>query len=126
MNEITLKSPQVTQFSWGVTQVEGYDKPFKDVKLYPGGAREWNWDETGTRHSPGIQPADVEELLEHGAKIVVLSKGVQERLQTCPETLEMLEAKGIRVYVLQTEIAIERYNLLAQSEAVGALIHSTC
>ena len=73
-----------------------------------------------------LEKMPVAELLEHGAQIVVLSKGVQERLQTCPETLEMLEAQGIRVYVLQTEIAIERYNLLAQSEAVGALIHSTC
>jgi hypothetical protein len=38
----------------------------KDFKLYPGGGREWDWTETNTGHVPGIQPADVEELLEHG------------------------------------------------------------
>ncbi len=37
-----------------------------------GGGREWDWDETGTRHSPGNQPAD-EEFLAHGATAVVLS-----------------------------------------------------
>jgi hypothetical protein len=35
---------------------------------------------TGTRHSPGIQPADAQELIDHGTKAVVLSKGIWERL----------------------------------------------
>ena len=50
------------------------EKPYKDAKLFPGGSREWNWRETGTEHVPGIQPADVQELLDHGAKVVVLSR----------------------------------------------------
>ena len=52
---------------------------------------------TGTDHVPGIQPSDVEELLEHGAKVVVLSKGIYQRLQTCSETLEMLKQKRDRL-----------------------------
>lgn len=123
---VTTRSPRVTHFEWGRVDVDGFDAPFKDVKLFPGGAREWDWSETGTRHVPGIQPADVEELLEHGAAIVILSKGVQEQLQTCPETLQMLEARGIVAHVLQTERAIELYNQLCEREKVGALIHSTC
>jgi len=119
-------SPHITHFSWGRVAVEGYDREFRDVKLYPGGAREWDWSETGTHHEPGIQPADVEELLKQGATVIVLSKGVEERLLTCPETLQMLEEMGIETYVLQTEKAVERYNELSQHERVGALIHSTC
>lgn len=119
--------PKIKFFKWGHLDIEGYDAPFKDAKLYPGGARGWDWNETGTRHSPGIQPADVEELLDHGATVVVLSKGVHKRLGVCRETLDMLEARGVQVYVLQTEQAIQRYNELAASNhAVGALIHSTC
>lgn len=120
------KSPKITHFEWGVTQVEGFDVPFKDVKLYPGGARAWDWGETGTRHIPGIQPADVEELLEHSAEVVVLTKGVHERLQTKAETLKMLKERGVEVHVLQTEKAVEKYNELTESHAVGALVHSTC
>ena len=52
---------------------------------------------------PGIQPADVQELIEHGATAVVLSKGIWERLQVCPETLEVLDKNGIQIEVLQTE-----------------------
>jgi hypothetical protein len=120
------KSPQIMHFEWGRLDIEGYDEPFKDAKLYPGGAREWDWSETGTRHEPGIQPADVTELLEHGATVVVLSKGVHERLLTCTETLDLLREKGITTHVLQTEAAVEMYNRLADAQTVGALIHSTC
>jgi hypothetical protein len=98
----------------------------RDFKLYPGGGREWDWTETGTHHVPGIQPADVQELLDHGSKIVILTRGMQLALQTCPETLQMLRDKGVRYYVEETQAAVELYNRLAQTEAVGGLFHSTC
>jgi hypothetical protein len=106
--------------------VEGYDTPFRDVKLFPGGAREWDWRETGTHHSPGIQPADVRELLEHGAAVIVLSSGFQERLGVSRDTLLMLEKAEITTVLLPTEEAVAHYNALRESEAVGALIHTTC
>ncbi len=117
-------SPRITHLSWGRLEADG--QRFKDAKLYPGGAREWDWRETGTQHVPGIQPDDVTELLDHGADVVVLSKGVWERLQVCPETLAMLEEKGVTVEVLQTEAAVERYNALRTSRRVAGLFHSTC
>jgi hypothetical protein len=55
------RSPKIVDTAWGRIEVEGLGVG-KDFKLYPGGGREWNWDETGTRHVSGIQPADVEEL----------------------------------------------------------------
>ena len=94
--------------------------------MFPGGAREWDWRETGTHHVPGIQPADVQELIEHGAKAVVLSKGIWEQLKVCPETLEVLAQSGIKAEVLQTEAAVERFNELRESMPVGGLFHSTC
>jgi hypothetical protein len=53
----------------------------KDFKLYPGGGRAWEWSETGMRHSPGIRPADAEELIEHGATEIVLSRGMESQLE---------------------------------------------
>jgi hypothetical protein len=120
-------SPRITHLSWGRLEVEGRDAAFKDAKLWPGGAREWDWNETGTHHRPGIQPTDVEELIEHGAETVVLSKGINERLQVKPETLAALEEQNVAVDVLQTEQAVDRYNALQEKgEAVGGLFHSTC
>jgi hypothetical protein len=120
-----IRSPLITHFSWGRLKVEG-GRRFKDAKLFPGGSREWDWSETGTDHVPGIQPADVEELLERGAKMVVLSKGIYERLQVCPETLAMLKQRGVGFHTLQTEQAVHLYNKLREKEPVGGLFHSTC
>ncbi|MBI2485763.1 MAG: Mth938-like domain-containing protein [Deltaproteobacteria bacterium] len=119
-------SPLITHLSWGRVGVDGQDKPYKDAKLFPGGSREWDWRETGTQHVPGIQPADVEELLEHGATVVILSKGIYEQLQVSPETLQMLRDKGITTHILQSEKAVRLYNELREKERVGGLFHSTC
>jgi hypothetical protein len=122
----TERSPHIDGLSWGRLDVRGQERPYKDGKLFPGGSREWDWGETGTSHSPGIQPKDVEELLEHGAEVVVLSRGMLNRLEICAETLALLKERGIEVHVLQTEKAVGLYNRLSVSRRVGALIHSTC
>jgi hypothetical protein len=120
-------SPLVTQLSWGRLEVEGRDGQFKDAKLFPGGAREWDWSETGTSHEPGIQPSDVEELLDRGATVVVLSRGFEERLRVRWETLRKLEERKVLVYVERTGEAVRIYNELSKkNEKVGALVHSTC
>jgi hypothetical protein len=60
------RSPRILERRWGLVRIDGHGT-VKDAKLFPGGARAWDWRETGTRHRPGIQPADVAELLDHGA-----------------------------------------------------------
>jgi hypothetical protein len=119
------RSPRVLALSWGHLEVEGLGAG-KDFKLYPGGGRAWDWNETGTRHQPGIQPADVEELLAHGATTVVLSRGMDLVLQVDPATLELLAARGVEVHVAETRAAVELYNELAERAPVGGLFHSTC
>lgn len=126
MTAPTTRSPKVLRHAWGSVEVDGAAAPYKDAKLYPGGSRAWDWTETGTSHVPGVQPADVEELLEHGAEVVVLSRGRLKALRVPPETLDWLRERGVEAEVLGTEKAIERYNELAEERPVGALIHSTC
>ena len=120
------RSPKIKQVSWGRLEVEGRAEPYKDAKLFPGGSREWNWRETGTNHVPGIQQTDVRELLDHGAKIVVLSRGMKECLEVPRETLEFLKGREIPVHVLPTADAAKLYNQLAEKEPVGGLFHTTC
>ena len=109
MQNESPKSPRIDEVSWGHMQVAGLGRG-KDFKLWPGGGRAWDWNETGTRHEPGIQPADIEELLEHGSRTIVLTRGMLLRLSTCRETLELLEAKGIEVHVAETREAVKIYN----------------
>lgn len=121
-----LHAPRITALAWGRMEVDDIGAG-KDFKLWPGGGRPWDWSETGTRHRPGIQPADVAELLEHGARTVVLSEGMWRRLGVCDETLAVLARAGVEVLRAETCEAAEIYNRLAiAGHAVGGLFHSTC
>jgi hypothetical protein len=122
----TDPSPRIKSVSWGRLEVEGKAKPYKDAKLFPGGSRAWNWRETGTGHKPGIQIADAQELLDHGARMVVLSRGMAECLQVPQETLDFLKEHQICAHVLPTKEAVTLYNKLAETEPVGGLFHTTC
>jgi hypothetical protein len=121
----TPRSPRIVSVSWGKMEVEDLGTG-KDFVLYPGGGREWDWSVTGMRHSPGVRPVDVQELLDRGATTVVLSRGMDLRLQVDPATLELLATRGVTVQALQTEDAVRVYNELAGTEAVAGLFHSTC
>jgi hypothetical protein len=120
------RSPRINHVAWGRLEVEGKTEPYKDAKLFPGGSCEWNWRETGTGHVPGIQVADVQELLNHGAKVVVLSRGMKKCLEVPRETLDFLKEKQIEAHVLPTAEAVELYNKLGEKSLVGGLFHTTC
>jgi hypothetical protein len=119
----------ITHSAWGRMEVTIGDQVhhFKDCKVWPGGAAEWNWNKTGTQHEPGIQPADVEELLAQDVEVVVLARGVFSRLGVCPETETLLRTRGVTCYSEDTRGAVERYNaLVTQGRRAGGLFHTTC
>jgi hypothetical protein len=119
-------SPSIDRISWGRMEVAGLGV-HKDFKLWPGGGRNWDWRESDTHHSPGIQPADIEELLENGCESVVLSRGMLLRLRISPETLVLLNQRQIPVHIVETKAAVAIYNgMAARGEMVGGLFHSTC
>ena len=107
--------------------VVAHARAVHDAQVWRGGSCAWDWTETGTRHVPGIQPADTQELLDRGCDALVLSKGMDEVLQTPPSTLAFLAERGIDVYHLQSNAAAEKFNtLFAAGRNVGGLFHSTC
>jgi hypothetical protein len=80
---------------------------------------------------PGIQPKDVQYLLDKGADKIILSQGYQSKLKVAPETLEFLEQcqneKKIEYLIQPTAEAVLSYNeWVNNKQRVGALIHSTC
>ena len=66
------------------------------------------------------------ELLAHGATAVVLSQGMDKRLQVDPATLEYLERQPVEVRIASTLEAAQIYNELAGAVPVAGLFHSTC
>src|SRR5688572_26113799 len=104
-------SPRVVDDGWGFVEIEGLGR-FRDVKLWPGGARAWDWGEAGTDHQPGIQPADVTELLDHRPDVVILSRGRNGRLGVSPETLALLATEGVEIVREDSGAAIVTYERL--------------
>ncbi|MEL6895595.1 MAG: Mth938-like domain-containing protein [Planctomycetota bacterium] len=125
-NAVVGGSPTILRIEWGKIEVDGLGT-FRDAKLYPGGGRAWDWRETNTHHVPGIQPTDVQELIDNQCEVIVLTRGMQLVLQTCPETLKHLRDLSIETFVEETNAAVVTYNkLVAEGKAVGGLFHSTC
>jgi hypothetical protein len=115
-----MRPPRIVRISWGRMEVEGLGVG-TDFKLYPGGVRAWDWAETGTRHSPGIQPADLEELVARGAATVVLSQGMNKQVHIRPDTCRYLDERSITVHVAETRQAAKIYNDLAEGAGCRAL-----
>ncbi|XP_077421296.1 mth938 domain-containing protein [Vanacampus margaritifer] len=122
-----MTSPEIVSLSWGRMTVKGAPSPYKDCKVWPGGSRPWDWRETGTEHRPGVQVADVQEVLDKGVDLLVIGRGMDMALQVPASTVERVTAAGVQVRVLQTEAAVAEYNRLAGGGAnVGGVFHSTC
>ena len=123
---MTEASPAIQHLEWGIIEVEGLGKG-KDMKLWPGGGRAWDWRETGTCHVPGIQVTDIAELIDHDARVIILSRGMELVLRTSPEAIEWLKHNGVKHHILETREAAALYNALAsEGVRVGGLFHSTC
>jgi len=119
-------SPRILFVAWGKMEIESLGKG-KDFKLWPGGGRPWNWNETGTSHGAGIQVADVRELVEHSCEIIILARGVFSRLKISPDTTTYLETQDVEVIDTDTKRGVEIYNSKVEKNVrVGGLFHSTC
>jgi hypothetical protein len=119
-------SPRILSSSWGRLEIETLGRG-KDFKLWPGGGRAWDWSEHGTAHTRGIQIGDVEEVIEKGAEVVILTKGVLSRLRVPRATRFHVEKQGVQLIVASTKKAVGLYNeYVDKGVPVGGLFHSTC
>jgi len=119
------RSPRILDLSWGRILVDGLGIG-KDFKLFPGGGRVWDWSLSGTQHEPGILRRDVDDLINHGATVVVLAQGMEKLLQVPISTIEYLQDRDIEVHLAETREAVQIYNDLVETTTVGGLFHSTC
>ena len=119
----------ITHLSWGKMQIniQGKEYYFKDCKIWPEGACNWDWNLTGTSHETGIQPSDIKDILEHDIEVMVLSRGMDKQMKVAPETEEMLKSRRIEYHIKDTRKTVELFhNLFQQGKRAGGIFHSTC
>ena len=119
----------ITHLSWGNIQVslKGKEYSFKDCKIWPEGACNWDWNLTGTTHDTGIQPGDIKDVLDHDVEVMVLSRGFDLKMKVSPSTEELLKSLHVEYHILNTEKAVEQFNtLVRQGKRAGGIFHSTC
>ena len=125
----TMADNPITHLSWGKMEIDlgGKTYRFKDCKIWPEQAVAWDWTLTGTDHEPGIQPADIEEILAQGINVLVLSLGMELKMQVCPETEDLLKSRGIEYHKANTKKAVALFNrFFTEGRRVGGIFHSTC
>ncbi|MFV0439644.1 MAG: MTH938/NDUFAF3 family protein [Desulfopila sp.] len=119
-------SPVIRKIAWGRIETDLLGQS-RDVKLWPGGGRAWDWNESGTSHSRGVQVEDVKELVEHGARVVVLTRGMLLRLRVPDKVKHYLEKQNVEVVIVSTKEGVQLYNdYAARNVPVGGLFHTTC
>ncbi len=124
--------PQKIISVWEKTIVRMDDREFefKDCKVWPGHCEEWNWNLTGTRHVPGIQVTDLQDMATK-VDYLILTSGYRGALKTKSETLDYLDYcrkyNGLIFFNMLTPEGVNLYNRLsAVGKKVGILVHSTC
>ena len=99
---------------WG--KITTYDGSIhKDCLLKGKIATKWDWSLTNLHHNPGIQIADVMNIIDKNTTTIILSKGMHNVLQTMPETISYLHKLNLIVYHLTTPDAVATYNELVDT-----------
>jgi len=123
-----IHAPIIKLIEWGKMVVDLNNKKYvyRDCKVAPGKATEWNWKLTGTQHHPGVQITDFQEFI-HDVDIVILSRGMDLILEVPQETIDYVKGLNKQCFVGQTQEMVVLYNkLVAEGKKVGGLFHSTC
>ncbi|XP_065384844.1 mth938 domain-containing protein isoform X3 [Macaca fascicularis] len=111
-----MTSPEIASLSWGQMKVKGSNTTYKDCKVWPGGSRTWDWRETGTEHSPGVQPADVKEVVEKGVQTLVIGRGMSEALKAPTQQMPSDVHVGA---VVEFHLATASWHILERCKTVS-------
>lgn len=127
-----MSKPEIIELKWGqiVVAMDNTNKIYKDCRIWNNGSSSWDWSKTGTRHKPGIQFADLADLLCQypDTEIIIFSSGMDKQLDIHPDTMKLVTEKypKVTIYRDDTKAAVKLYGELRKKHTIIALLHSTC
>jgi hypothetical protein len=110
----------IDAYSFGRIVIDGREHT-DDVIVLPGRVVTGWW----RRDGHGLVPADLEGVVDELPAHLVIGTGAHGRMKPDPSTLDQLGRRGVRVEVLATGDAVERYSELDPATTAAAL-HLTC
>jgi hypothetical protein len=121
LGEGGLPMPHIDSYSFGKITVDGRVHT-SDLLILPGGVR------PGWRRAKGhdLREADLKEALEARPTVLVIGTGNMGKMDVPQATRDYLAQQGLRLEVLPTAAACQRYNELAKHEQAAAALHLTC
>ena len=138
--------PIITGYDWGWIKIAYAKKSYQfggksheraDLVLFPNGHQKWNWKNKNTlceHHNPGVTKQAIQFLVDKGCNIIIITKGYGDPsfktpglLQTQNNVKKYFREKGITIYNIKSEYAVNKWNnLIKKNNKVGMLFHSTC
>jgi hypothetical protein len=116
-----MATPRIDSYTFGRIVVDG-QLYLRDLIIYPNRVAEaWRREKGHT-----LSPADLAGVIEAQPDLLVMGRGVFNRLNVPAEVLTVLRAAGIDVIVEPTGPACETYNRLREALRVVAALHLSC
>lgn len=115
------KSKMIEEYSFGSITVDG-TKYRGDIVVYPDKVDESWWRKEGHE----VCMDDITTILESGPEVLIFGKGKPGLMKVPPFVKAEIERKGIEVYVLSSQAAIDKYNEICEDKKTVLAIHLTC
>jgi len=114
------KGPAITSYSFGKMIIDGKTYT-NELQILPNGTVK-KWSPNDPHY---ILPADIEEIVSSSIKTLIIGNGANGEAAIPDETIKFIEAKSIKVHILNTHEAVKLFNE-SSKEAMGAIFHLNC
>jgi hypothetical protein len=116
------KQPLIKKYDFGYMVVDNKEYT-RDLVILPDKVMPNWWRLEGHR----LQLRDIMDYLDINVDAVVIGTGYYGYMRVDDEVIKKFEERGIKVYVLNSREAVEKYNeLVGKGLRVAAFFHLTC
>ena len=112
---------KIDSYNFGQIVIDG-ESYTEDVIVFPDRVRSNWWRKSG--HEVCVE--DLSEVLEEKLETLIIGTGAYGAVKIPPETVERLQAEGIKLIPEKTDEAVRTFNRLVKTEKIAAGLHLTC
>lgn len=112
----------IQSYHFGEIKIDGKTYT-SDVIIYPDRIDSSWWRKTS--HELGIYDIP-DQVFKQNPDVILVGTGSPGLMKVLPEAKKLIESKGIKLVIEDTQKVCETYNQLSKTQKVIALFHLTC